>query len=152
MRTRMLIPGLFLCLLCRGQELRVYRQEILGGAVKAIAGPQGTEKLSGSRKTETFIYLTGARLPRIKALWIDGDAYAFTVTEVQSPVLLPKQFSIPAAKDTLVPATSAKVVRIMPGAKLGPVKDKRHRGVTLITAGGKISTTDIRMLDTWYGQ
>lgn len=152
MKTLMFIPGLFLCLLCQGQELQAFRQEVVGGAVKAFAGPDGTEKVSGSRKIVTYIYLIGERLPRIKALWIDGNAYAFTVTEVQSPVVLQRQFSLTASKDTLVPATSARVARIIPGVKLGTLKKKGHKGVSVVIPGGRISTTQIRMLEPWYDQ
>lgn len=152
MKTLMIITGLFLCLTGRGQELRAYRQEVVGGAVKAIAKPDGTEQVSGSRRMETFIYLSGSRLPRVKEVWIDGEAYAFTVADVQSPVLLPKQFSLTAAKDTLVPATSGNVVRIIPGIRIGPAKKKGHLGVTLITAKGRITAKEIRWLEPWYGQ
>jgi hypothetical protein len=152
MKILMFIPGLFLCLLCKGQELRAFRQEVVGGAVKAFAGQDDTEQVSGNRKTVTYIYLVREKLPRIKALWIDGYAYTFTVSEVQSPVLLQKQFSLTAAKDTLVPATSARVARIIPGAKPGPLNKKGHRGISLIIRGGKISTTEIRVLEPWYDQ
>lgn len=152
MKTMMTIFSLFVLMFSHGQDLNVFRQEVVGGSMKTFVDEHGQEYRSTQRQTITYIYLKGEKLPRIKQLWIDGERYEFSVSEVQSPVVIRKQPSLPPANDTLVTAReNGKIFRIIPGRKLGDGQ-KFPKGVTLVTKWRNYITEDIRILDPAYAQ
>lgn len=114
-------------------KLYAYEQKVSGGA-------NFSSDTKGRAVTKHYVYLLlrNDRTIEIEKVWINGSEATITTNIVQAPVTIEKsiKFGNEAAFETLVPATSHRVMQLLFTAEAGTEKTipSRYRQYPLLIA------------------
>jgi hypothetical protein len=114
-------------------KLYAYQQKVSGGA-----NFSSDTKGRAVMKQYVYLLLRNERTIEIENVWINGSEMAVTTETLQAPVTIEKsvKFGNEAAFETLVPATSHRVLQIVLAAETGLEKTipSRYRQYPLLIA------------------
>lgn len=145
----MILFSLFIALHTQPQTLTAFRQEIRGGNPTIGTAEDGRIFITNNDQVMYYLYLTTAVAPEIREVWIDGKAYAFTLNQIQQPVIIKTGFAFKDAQErwTLAEPGTLPVFRIVIGEMLA-LKNKRipQKGVHIVMQDGSILGADLQQL------
>lgn len=153
--TMMTLFSLLLFYMAPQQEFTAYRQDIRGGAIRVGTSDDGRMFFTNNDRSVYYLYLRADQLPEIAELWINGEAFDFTVTEVKAAVVIKTgfRFGNGLQADTLTTPDGTPVYQIMVREPLKvPVKRGIQLGVRLVMKDQRMMHADIRQLPDAFEQ
>lgn len=151
----MTLFSLLLFYMAPQQEFTAYRQDIRGGATLIGTSEDGRMFFTNNDRSVYYLYLRADQLPEITELWINGEAFDFTVTEVKTAVVIKTgfRFGNGLQADTLTNPGATPIYQIMVREPLNvPRKRGIQLGVRLVMKDHRMMHTDIHQLPDAFEQ